>query len=372
MIIKQSNPFLFLVKHCTALMNRTYKDANHCNTNLKLDKEINKHSGDFDNSHHSVLYQKFRSQILKSSCFENIQKILVGLSAGVDSAVLLHLLSRYQKENPSLEIIALHINHQQRGDESDADQRLAQEIAASCKVPFHAVVLDGAKKGMSEDELRSLRFSAFETFSRQHKIERTVLAHHMDDQVETFLFRLIRGADTKGLSAMKVFQSPLVRPLLYFRRDELLEEAEMYNVLYSHDSSNFFTGPSRNFVRKILLPAIQAKLDPQVVDHIFNTALSMTEIDSYMQDQASEMIGKVKVKDDVYSVSEMRQIPSIVRKKMIQLMFTYIIKDSGSLSRDHVEMIDQWMDTTQSPKYLILPKGIRVEKNQGVLRFSHT
>lgn len=345
------------------------RDNDNCNTKFELNKEILLNSQGNDQLHHQKVYQNFRSVLRKTNAFENVKQVLVGVSGGVDSAVLLHLLCEHQKNENGPKVFALHVQHHQRGEESLRDQECAKEIAQRYGVPFDAVALY-VQKGASEEELRTLRKEAMENYAREHSLERIVLAHHMDDQAETFLFRLIRGSDIKGLSSMKAFRSPYVRPLLECLRSDIEREAEIFKIPYVTDSSNLLTGPSRNYIRNVVMPALKSKIDPQVVTHLADMASSMLEIDLYITTQANEMIEKVRVQENVYSVKALQSVSPALRKKMIQGMYTYIIKDKGSLSRDQVEMIDQWMDSPQSPKFLMLPLRIRVEKKLGVLTFS--
>lgn len=350
-------------------MNHTYKDVSYCNTKVRLNKEIPNDSESFGYVQHVQFYKKFRALLRKLDCFTNIEKIAVGISGGADSTVLLHMLSLYRDNDQGPELVCVHINHHQRGDESDRDEECSREIAKVHQCEFYVSHLNEAKKGESEGELRRLRKSSLLEFAKQHDIQRIVLGHHKNDQVETFLFRMFRGADLKGLSGMKAFQPPFVRPLLEFERTEILQQAEICSLPYIDDTSNFFTGPSRNFIRKVLLPAIESKLDPQATQHMFDLVASFQEIESYFKGQMAEMIEQVTVHQNSYSVSKLRNIPSFLRKKMILQMFHYIMDTEGSLSRDQIEMIDRWIDSPQSPKYLLLPFNKKVEKKDGVLTF---
>lgn len=351
-------------------MSYTYKDSKYCNTNSNLMKEFQTFSQQNDQLHQHAVYKKFRQLVLQTKCFDKVSQVLVSLSGGVDSAVLVHVLCEYEKKENGPKVFALHIHHAQRGEESDRDESVARDVAARAGCAFESVRLENIKVGASENELRELRHQALKDFAQKKSCERIALGHHMDDQVETFLFRLIRGADIKGLSSMKPFSDPFVRPLLECSRKEIENAAESARIPFVHDSSNFSNAPARNYLRNIVIPALSSKLDPQVTQHIFDVAKSISDIDAYITIQATEMIEKVRVSDHSYSVPALQQVHPALRKKMIHLMYTYINKDKGSLSRDQIEMIDRWMETTQSPKFLLLPSNIRVEKKESVLTFT--
>ena len=350
-------------------MSHTYKDSEHCNTKMQLNKEFQPKTHENNSMHQHFLYKKFRTLIERTSCFANTQSVVVGLSGGVDSSVLLHLLCAYQKHENGPKVFALHMHHGQRGDESDRDAFAAHEIASRYDCPFGAIKLN-AQPGMSEDELRKLRHEKMKDFAQTNKFDRIVLGHHMDDQVETFLFRLIRGSDVRGLTGMKPFDGKVVRPLLECTREEIEKTAEEFGLTFVTDSSNFSTSPSRNFIRNIVIPSLKAKLDPRVSEHIADLSQSLLEVETIIQAQVDKMIEECRVGEVGLSVLKMRSIEPAIRKRMIQTMFRYIIKDKGAMSRDQIEMVDGWIENTQSPKYLLLPHQVRVEKSNGVLTFS--
>lgn len=318
---------------------------------------------------HSFLYKKFRALLHQSGCLDEVKNILVATSGGVDSSVLLHLFCLLRDHDNGPDIAVAHVNHFQRKEESKRDEEFVEKISARYQCTFHSLNSQEFKEGMSEDELRKIRRKLLVDFAKERGFDRIALGHHKDDQVETFLFRLFRGADTKGLRGMKMIQLPFIRPLLAFRRNELVKEAENYGLQYIDDSSNFFTGPSRNFIRKVVLPVVESKLDPQATEHLFDLASSLEEMERYFDGQVIEMIKKVTVDSHTYSVRKLKDIPSFLRKKMILQMFRYIMDNEGSLSRDHIEMIDHWIESQQSPKHLLLPFNKKVEKRDGVLTF---
>lgn len=351
-------------------MSYIHKDSKDCNTNSKLLKEFHQISQDDVRLHQGQVYQKFRRAIHRTKCFDDVKQVLVGLSGGVDSAVLLHLLfAYYQKENGP-EVIALHVHHGQRGMESDRDQAVAREIALQVGCKFESVQLEDVEVGASESQLRERRYFTFNQVAKKYNCPRIVLGHHMDDQVETFLYRLVRGSDLQGLACMKIFRENLVRPLLECSRKEIEKLAEENEITYVHDSSNFSNAQARNYIRNIVLPMLSSKLDPQVSKHLFDLTESISDVVEYIAIQASEIIEKIRIEPHGYAVSKLQKIHPALRRKAIHQMYTHITKDKGSLSREQIEMIDRWMETPQSPKFLRLPSNIRVEKKQDVLRFS--
>ena len=213
------------------------------------------------------------------------QKILVAVSGGADSMVLLHTLHALAKEN-CWQISVAHFNHQLRGRASAADEKLVRVTAKKLRLKFFGGDADvkafAAQSKLSvEMAARKLRHEFLARIAREQKISTVALAHHADDQVELFFLRLLRGAGGEGLAGMK-WKSPspadnritLVRPLLGLAKNELLELARENKVRFRDDTTNFSTDFLRNKIRRELLPLLQKNYQPG----LSKTVLRLMEI----------------------------------------------------------------------------------------------
>ena len=210
-----------------------------------------------------------RFQALAASILSKEKSYLLALSGGVDSMVLLHLLH----EN-GYQFQAAHCNFQLRGVESDGDQELVEDICVALGVSLHCkrFVVDETESGSTQMIARDLRYAWFETLSAQHDFEGVVLAHHQDDQIETLLLNLIRGAGVAGLAGMKAENAGRVRPLLPFTKEELRAYAAENNLAFREDSSNASDKYKRNRVRQELLPLLES-LNPGIRSTLAKEAL---------------------------------------------------------------------------------------------------
>ncbi len=201
------------------------------------------------------------------------QKILVAVSGGVDSMVLLHALHALAKKQ-RWKISVAHFNHRLRGRASEADEKLVRQTAARLRLQFFGGGADvkqlAAQSKISvEMAARKLRHEFLARAARDHGLATIALAHHADDQVELFFLRLLRGAGGAGLAGMK-WRSPspadpavsLVRPLLDFSKAELLARAQANRIQFRDDASNFSTDILRNRIRHELLPLLRKKYQP--------------------------------------------------------------------------------------------------------------
>jgi len=185
----------------------------------------------------------------------------VGFSGGVDSTVLLHLLHRWCRANPGAPpLTAIHINHAMQAAADDW-QVHCEWVCKFLQVPIisRAVVVQGA--GGSEMMAREARYRVFEEQLQPGAI--LFLGHHLDDQVETFFLRLMRGAGVQGLAAIPAWRplgrGALSRPLLQVTRDQLEQYASRHGLEHVEDPSNTNTAMDRNFVRAELLPLLASR-----------------------------------------------------------------------------------------------------------------
>ncbi len=216
------------------------------------------------------LLQRVETSIQNRRLLERGEKILVAVSGGLDSMVLLHALKKLSARH-KWKIAVAHFNHRLRGRASDADENLVRKTATAMKLPFVAERADvkefAARSKLSiEMAARKLRHEFFARAARRQKIKAIALAHHADDQVELFFLRLLRGAGGEGLAGMK-WRSPspvdrrisLVRPLLDLTKSGLLDFALKNKIRFRDDMTNYSSDFLRNRIRNELLPLLEKK-----------------------------------------------------------------------------------------------------------------
>jgi tRNA(Ile)-lysidine synthase len=213
--------------------------------------------------------------ICERRLFRKGQGVLVAVSGGLDSMVLLHVLQKLSKEH-RWKLTVAHFNHQLRGVAADLDEDAARRAARKLRVPFVAgrgnVKVFARKNGISiEMAARRLRHDFLARTAEELKIPAIALAHHGDDQVELFLLRVLRGAGGSGLAGMKWRNaSPsssriqLVRPLLDLPKTALQMYARENKISFSEDASNACFDIQRNRIRHELIPLLTEKYQPAI------------------------------------------------------------------------------------------------------------
>ncbi len=221
----------------------------------------------------SDLARHVEQNIHSRRLFQPGQRILVAVSGGVDSVVLLHLLHELSLKR-HWRLTVAHFNHRLRGRSSEADERLVRRMAERLELP---AVVEGAdvrgaaraQKVSLEMAARRLRHEFLARAARRRDITAIALAHHADDQVELFFLRLLRGSGGEGLGGMK-WRSPspsdaeirLVRPLLDQSKAALSQYAAEHRVPYREDATNALAEFERNRIRHGLLPLLRREYQP--------------------------------------------------------------------------------------------------------------
>ncbi len=221
------------------------------------------------------LAESVENSIRARKLFSVRQRILVAVSGGLDSVVLLRLLHALAAQH-RWKLTVAHLNHQLRGRASDGDERFVRALARRLKLPCITgrinVRAQAKKLGLSiEMAARKARHEFLARTTRQLRISSIALAHHADDQVELFFLRLFRGTSTDGLAGMK-WRGPspvsaeitLVRPLLDRARSELAAFARENKIRFREDASNASRDILRNRIRHELLPLLRRRFQPAV------------------------------------------------------------------------------------------------------------
>lgn len=204
--------------------------------------------------------------------------VLAAVSGGVDSSVLLFILNEL-KEEFKLDIKVVHLNHNWRGRESFDDMEFVKSFAKDLGLEFYFEILeDDIKK--TELSAREARYEFFERALKKFDSNICFLAHNKNDNVETLLYRIIKGTGVLGLSSIPVVRKPFYRPLLNFSREQIENFACENQIEFRVDSSNDDTKYKRNFIRQKILPEI-LKINDCALDSIgslINIAAEHNEI----------------------------------------------------------------------------------------------
>lgn len=273
--------------------------------------------------------------------------LLVAVSGGPDSVALLHVLVSHRARfgRPS-ELVVGHVHHGLRGAEADADAAFVRDLADRWSLRFAEATLPVTPR-RSEEDSRIARYNALRALAENAGARRVATAHTADDQAETVLLRLFRGAGLRGLSGMprrgRVCGIRVVRPLLAVTREQVLDYLRRNGIAYRVDSSNLGTDPARNFIRHEIVPRLQGRLNPSVREAILRGASAIRDADAYFASEARRLLPDVIRPDGPGKMTldavRMLAYPNLLRAYLFRYAVQELHGDSRDLASAHIEAL---------------------------------
>ncbi len=312
------------------------------------------------------MIKEIKNTINKYNMFSRGDKLLLAVSGGVDSVVMLHALNNIKEEygltDSSLGIC--HLNHNLRGGESDRDFAFVEEIASKLGLKFVGEKLTvAAPKGVSTQAwAREKRYEFFKRAADEFGATHIALGHNSDDRVETFLLRLISGAGSDGLTGMKPVRENIIRPLIETSRKDITKYALDNNINFVEDSTNKSTKYERNLVRSELLPLLEKNYNSNIKNTIKKTTELIEQDNDFLNALAFGKAREVSSHDGDRVVLDRLKLSVLHKSISSRIILNTLFEVSGGGSFYSVH-IDSVMDIAASGKpnsYVDLPGGIKV------------
>ncbi len=302
-------------------------------------------------------------------------RVIVGVSGGADSVALLHALCELNAgENRGYEIIVAHANHGLRDDApNDAAfvQKLSQTLGVQCIVENIDVTARVAKdKQGTEHAARMLRYEFFGELATKLDAQTVALAHHADDNVETILFRILRGTGLRGASGMSASRElsgsgvKIVRPLLGIRREEIIAYCKSARLEWCEDHTNLDTTYRRNFLRCELLPLIRERLNSDTDSALLRLGTLAGQTESYLTAQAEKLLSqsisheqtdRILIDATVFATDD-----PIVRSTAIRLVLERLDAPQRDITAEHIESVDKL--AAANGTVVNLPSGFKAQR----------
>ncbi|MDH3421416.1 MAG: tRNA lysidine(34) synthetase TilS [Gemmatimonadota bacterium] len=302
-----------------------------------------------------ALSARFRDSL---SRFGTGKRVLVAVSGGLDSTVLLHL-SRFAARDSGNEWIAAHVDHRMRVS-SAADARWVSGLCRAWDVPL--VVGRADTSLTSEEEARASRYDFLASQVRRNAADLLVTGHHGDDQAETVLFRLLRGTGSKGLGGIPAFRPPGIgRPLLDFWRAELLEYAQAVRLTWRDDPTNRNSAYARNALRNGILPDIERLVAPGARRALVRLADAANEEEAAWESMMPGLLRPLDVREVESGVSVARAaliaLHPAVRARVIRALSARV---GVSLDRTGTRLAVEFTDSGSSGRAIQLGAALSV------------
>ena len=224
---------------------------------------------------------------------------LLAVSGGADSMVLasLFLGSRDKKENPAYSFQIAHINYKLRGEDSDRDQKVVQDFCEKNHIRFHLYeVSEKDKKPENSIQLwaRELSYTFFKEIQEKEKLEFLVTAHHLNDQLETFIINLSKAAGINGLSGIPANDNHILRPLLQFSKQEIYQFAAENKIEFREDLSNTKSDYLRNKIRNEIVPKLQ-EINDHFLENFKKSSSYLNQTKDFVQKQIQEIENRLTI-----------------------------------------------------------------------------
>lgn len=324
------------------------------------------------------LISKVSNFIKKHKMLNDNDTVIVGLSGGADSVCLFEVLLTL-RDDIDFDMVAVHVNHLIRGSEADKDEEYVKSLCVAngieCITYKKDIPAISKETGETEEECgRRIRYELFREVVNKLSVAKNgtnqlskkpsvkiAVAHHMNDQAETILFRMARGTGIRGIAGMKPVHEDIIRPLLCVSREEIEEYLASKEIAFCEDYTNSDNNYSRNYIRNEIIPGLKS-INSDAVDHICELAVMADEMERFVVRQVERVLCNARTQAGdriVYNTKVIMQEDDFLLPYIIRGIFDenhISLKDVG---RDHIAMISRMIYQSEA-KSCDLPRGIKV------------
>jgi tRNA(Ile)-lysidine synthase len=301
------------------------------------------------------------------------RRILLGLSGGPDSVALLHSLMALRAKF-HFAVIAAHLNHALRGAESDRDEAFVRELCGQLGVEIIVERARGLhqRRGNLEARARTARHSFLNAAAARTAADYVALAHQADDQAETVLMRLMRGAGVTGLAAMaEAGPGKLIRPLLHVRRRTILDCLAEIRAAFVDDSTNARLEHDRNRVRHQLLPILERDYAPGLTERMGDLAAEMRQVSDLLAALAERSLRECLNRDGSLDLIRFKALDGAIASVLLRRYVAGAIGDLAGIERSHIEALCALARTGPPNGRIALPGGWLARRRYGKLLVVH-
>ncbi|HZK22051.1 MAG TPA: tRNA lysidine(34) synthetase TilS [Oscillospiraceae bacterium] len=294
--------------------------------------------------------------------------IVIGVSGGADSVSLLHLLIALSG-SLNISITAAHLNHMLRGDEANRDERFVRKLCKSLNIPLITEKIDCEKTAKQsklgiEECARNLRYKLFERAAEKFGAQKIATAHTANDNFETVLLNITRGAALKGVGGIPPVRGNIIRPIIECSRDEVLKYCDDNKLSYVTDSSNLCNDYSRNRIRNKVIPELLS-INSGAVFAALRLSRLAGEDEVFLSSLSDELYSKAKIGDNEFDTKVLLSAKKPIRSRT----FIKVVKDSTGENHGSEEMINAIDSVLIHGGKVQIAKNLFVERKEKKLMF---
>lgn len=304
--------------------------------------------------------------------------VIVAVSGGADSVCLLDVLCEL-KDELGVELAVAHFNHKLRGKASDRDESFAKKLAKEKGLSFFAgsgnVLKKAHREGMSiEMAGRALRYEFFEKLAKKLTPRRAgkvkiALGHNANDQAETVLMRLFRGAGPRGLSGIPPVRGIFIRPLIEISREEILKYLKAQKLEWAEDETNLSDDYLRNKIRLKLMPELKKEFNPNLVETLVRTANACRDMIEFVDEETRQATNSFKRTKDAITFPKalIADKPPALAVAVVEQALTAFGSGLWAVRSDHRRAILEALRSGKGTK-ITLPNSIEVRLDSSLIR----
>lgn len=296
----------------------------------------------------------------------NNSPIIIGVSSGPDSMCLLDIIKKYNKS-----IVVAHVNYHRR-KQSNVEEKYLKNYCIKNNIIFETLSVDNYQGENFQQEAREIRYKFFFEMLKKYNSSYIFVAHHADDLIETILMRIARGSTLKGYagfsSVTKIDQNYVIRPLINWTKEEIVEYNKNNNIKYYEDKSNFSDDYTRNRYRNNIIPKLKKESSNLHLKY-YKYSQSLLEADELINDISNKKFKKI-VKNQIIDLNQFIDNKKIIQERIIMIMLDKIYNDDIiQINSKHVEDILSMIYSKKPNVVINLPKHLRAIKSYDKLYF---
>ncbi len=297
--------------------------------------------------------------------------IVLGLSGGPDSVFLFHVLAELHQHH-TIKLIAAHLDHEWRA-QSAQDVEFCRDMAHKLNIHFVTAkiseLINAAAKfnGSKEEFGRNMRRIFLEKIRKEHNADLIALAHHAQDQQETFFIRLIRGSSLTGLTAMKPKYGVYIRPLLEINKVDILTYLDNHPIPYLVDPTNIEPEFLRNRIRTTVLPALQA-CDSRFDKNFLNTLHRLQETETFLEQLTAETFDTIATYEQEKHFINLKELLNVHHVVLYRILIHWLLLEKVPFTptQGFLDEIIRFFKQPGSKEHKIHEAWILVKKKESV------
>ncbi|MCL2841651.1 MAG: tRNA lysidine(34) synthetase TilS [Defluviitaleaceae bacterium] len=285
--------------------------------------------------------ERVRTTIKQHQMFTAGDNVIVGLSGGADSVALLHVLLVLREALDLGHIIPIHINHNLRGNDSDHDEKFAKTLCDQFNLklvvyPAHVKAF-ATEKGIGTEEAgRILRYTFMQEAKNTWNAQKIATGHHQDDNAETILMNLCRGAGLRGLCGIPPVNGAIVRPLIDIPRVDIEKYLMDTNINFVTDATNHSDDYTRNRVRNKLIPLLETYVNPKVSETITRNAEWLRADERFLEGIAWNAYASCALTPLTLDIPRLSELPPAISRRVVRIAIAEAREGSADISSAHV------------------------------------